>query len=73
MQNVETWIQSDINRWKKICRIKDAILDEDELWQIYLELQEHAKKKAEFNFLIALLITEYQKELDFPTEFRWFP
>lgn len=70
MQNAEMWIQSDIKRWKKICRIDGAMLDEDELWQIYLELQEHSKKKAEFNLLIALLITEYQKEFDFPVEFR---
>ncbi|BDF57947.1 hypothetical protein CE91St36_07640 [Christensenellaceae bacterium] len=70
MQNAQAWIQSDIKRWKKICRVNGAILNEDELWQIYFELQEHSKKKAEFNLLIALLITEYQKELDFLTEFR---
>ena len=70
MQNAEAWIQSDIKRWKKICRVEGAILDEDELWQIYFELQEHSKKKAEYNLLIALLITEYQKEPDFPIEFR---
>ena len=70
MQNVESWIQSDFKRWEKICRVEGAIFDEDELWQIYFELQMHSKKKAEYNLLIALLITEYQKEPDFPIEFR---
>ena len=57
MQNAESWIQSDLKRWEKICRVEGAIFDEDELWQIYFELQMHSKKKAEYNLLIALLIT----------------
>ena len=70
MQNAESWIQRDLKRWENICRVEGAIFDEDELWQIYFELQMHSKKKAEYNLLIALLITEYQKEPDFPIEFR---
>ncbi|WP_066648943.1 hypothetical protein [Christensenella timonensis] len=69
MQSAEMWIQSDIKRWNKICRIDGAMLEEDEFWQIYLELQQHAEKKSEFTLLIILLITEYSREFDLPLIF----
>jgi len=65
MKEIIRWISKNVDKWYKICRVKDHEFDESELIEVFAEILNLCADDMLFNTILMVFLTEYRVELPF--------